>query len=122
MRSARRTLGVVEPYGWSDTAQAFTSGAIDAARFIRIDGSHVYAELHLPDDFDDTRARGMLTLNLHGGTEELVASILNFASDLDARAFDLQTGDWLAIEDGATSFARWEGYRERTLESDADED
>jgi hypothetical protein len=79
---------------------------VDAST-LRIDGPDVYADLGLGDSEDS------LLLNVIGGSERLTTVILEFAARLDARALDLQTGDWLTMDQGEASFAAWGAYKGR---------
>jgi hypothetical protein len=66
----------------------------------------------LSEESDPT---GAVTLNIHCGSDRLVPTILRFVEELRARAFDMQTGDWLRTVDGASSFDEWSGYRKSVL-------
>jgi hypothetical protein len=77
------------------------------ASTLRIDGPDVYADLSLDDSQDQ------FMLNVIGGSERLTTVIHEFAARLNARAVDLQTGDWLTVEDGEASFAAWGAYKRR---------
>jgi hypothetical protein len=79
------------------------------ASFLRFDGPDVYADLGLGEG----DSQDWLTLNVRGGSERLTAVILEFAARLDARALDLQTGDWLTVDQGKASFAAWGAYKGR---------
>jgi hypothetical protein len=79
------------------------------ASFLRFDGPDVYADLGLGEG----DSQDWLTLNVRGGSEQLTTVILEFAARLDARAMDLQTGDWLTVDRGEASFAAWGAYKGR---------
>jgi hypothetical protein len=97
--------------GWVGSTDTGTFAPVDAvdASFLPIDGPDVYAELGLCEgDSQDS-----LTLNVRGGSERLTTAILEFATHLDARVLDLQTGDWLTVEHGEASYAAWDAYKRR---------
>ena len=81
---------------------------------IRLDGPDVWADCSLPSARGTAYERGSLKLNVRGWSENLIPRILEFASQLGARAFDNQTGDWLTFDEGMQSLAHWSGYRDRT--------
>ena len=95
--------------GWVGSTDNRTIESVDVvdASFLRIDGPDVYADLGIGDSEDS------LTLNVRSGSERLTTVILEFAARLDARALDLQTGDWLTVDDGEASYAAWNAYKRR---------
>ena len=99
----------VEAMGWVGSTDNRTIESVDVvdASFLRIDGPDVYADLGIGDSEDS------LTLNVRTGSERLTTVILEFAARLDARALDLQTGDWLTVDDGEASYAAWNAYKRR---------
>lgn len=110
---SRRHLGHVEPRGWSETHGAFVAVSDNDAVFLAIDGPDVFGELGLPNASDG--GTGSVTLNIRGGSDMLIPTILRWAQELGARAFDMQSGDWLRSDDGATSFEEWNRYRASLL-------
>jgi hypothetical protein len=107
--AAEAAFGRVEAIGGvgsTDTGTSAPGDVVDAST-LRIDGPDVYADLSLDDSQDQ------LMLNVIGGSERLTTVILEFAAHLEARALDLQTGDWLTVEDGEASFAAWGAYKRR---------
>ena len=64
---------------------------------------------------EDGGAQGQLSMNIRGGSDRMVSTILDFAAELKVRAFDLQSGDWLMQDSGAGSFARWAAYRDHVV-------
>jgi hypothetical protein len=107
--AAEAAFGRVEAIGRVGSTDPGTSSPEDVvdASTLRIDGPDVYADLSLDDSQDQ------LMLNVIGGSERLTTVILEFAARLNARAVDLQTGDWLTVEDGEASFAAWGAYKRR---------
>ena len=110
---ARRHLGDVEPRGCSESESAFVAVPDDQASFLAINGPDVSGELSLPEE-PDTNA-GSVTLNIRSGSDRMVPTILRYVEELGARAFDMQTGDWLRTDDGASSFDEWCKYRASVL-------
>ncbi len=116
--AARHVFGHVEALGWVDTDDGKGTLApviLEHAAFLRVDGPNVYGEIGLTLEGDNGNERGQLTMNIRSGSEAMVTSILEFAATLRARAFDLQSGDWLTPDAGAGSFARWIGYCDRVV-------
>lgn len=99
--------------GWVGSTHTGTFAPVDVvdASFLRIDGPDVSGELGLGEgDSQDS-----LTLNVRSGSERLTTVILEFAARLDARALDLQTGDWLTVDHGKASYAAWGAYKRRVI-------
>ena len=107
--AAQAAFERVEAMGWVGTTDTGTFAPVDVvdASFLRIDGPDVWAELALDDSQDS------LTLNVRSGSERLTTVILEFAARLDARALDLQTGNWLTVDQGEASYAAWDAYKRR---------
>ena len=110
--AAQAVFERVEAMGWVGSNDTRTFAPVDLvdASFLRIDGPDVYGELGLPGREDDS-----LTLNVRSGSERLTAVILEFAARLDARALDLQTGDWLTVDQGEASYSAWNAYKRRVI-------
>ena len=104
--AAVAAFGSVQSLGWVE--DTFSPVDLTDAAFFRVDGPDVDGELSTPDG-------GSLMLNIRGGSGRLAAAVLEFATLLGARAFDMQSGAWLTAEEGAASFARWAGYRSDVL-------
>jgi Zn-dependent M28 family amino/carboxypeptidase len=109
--AAQAAFERVEALGWvgsTDTRSIEPVDVVDAS-FLRIDGPDVWADLGLDDSQDS------LMLNVRSGSERLMTVILEFAARLDARVLDLQTGDWLTVDQGEASYAAWGAYRRRVI-------
>jgi hypothetical protein len=104
--AAEATFERVEAMGWVGTFAPV--GGVDAS-FFRIDGPDVHGDLPL----DEGDSQDSLMLNVRAGSERLTTVMLEFAARLDARAMDLQTGDWLTVDQGEASFAAWGAYKRR---------
>ncbi len=117
--AARHVFGHVEALGWVDTDDGkgtFAPVILEHAAFLRVDGPDVYGEIGLALEADNDNEQGPLTMNIRSGSEEMARRVLEFAAALGARAFDLQSGDWLTADAGAGSFARWIAYRDRVVD------
>ena len=91
------------------------SDDFDGAAFYRLEGSDPSGEMTLPDP-----GRGSLSVgfNLRGLSERGTRMLLEYAARLDARVLDYQSGDWLAAD--GDSYMRWQAYRQRVINPDAD--
>jgi hypothetical protein len=88
-----------------------------------VEGPEIFAEISFPKPDDETAVgRGSVYLFVRGYGENTVEQILRFADRLGCRAFDSQMGDWLTVDTGATSLARWAGYRDRVAGVDGIEE
>jgi hypothetical protein len=103
--AAEATFGRVE----MGRVGTFAPVEVVDASFFRIDGPDVYGDLPL----DEGDSQDSLMLNVRAGSERLTTVILEFAARLDARVMDLQTGDWLTVDQGEASFAAWGAYKGR---------
>jgi Zn-dependent M28 family amino/carboxypeptidase len=109
--AAQAAFERVEALGWVGSTDPRSIEPVDVvdASFLRIDGPDVWADLGLDDSQDS------LMLNVRSGSERLMTAILEFAARLDARVLDLQTGDWLTVDQGEASYAAWGAYRRRVI-------